>query len=341
MHSCKPRMAPDPQRVRYIVGAPVYSVVCHTDRVCLIMDTSPSQRFDIANLSVVGAQTLLWATTLTWLSHAHSGAWKWLVLIPFCLIMQGVFSMMHEAFHGLAHSRKTTNYLIMWWASTLFGASATLIHINHLGHHTRNRTRAELADFAMPDESLLRKRLEYYFAVLGGIWLAAFIGSLLLPLLPARFADRWAQRGEVNTYAAAFKDFSVQDFRRIRLEVVASVSAWLLAALVLGWTWHVVLIAYIAFGFSWSSLQWVYHMRTPIDVVEGAYNLRAPRVVRWAFLNFNYNLTHHRHPSMHWQHMHAASNLKETRPLWYGWLQLFSPPQRMPEDVSSLDKTYF
>lgn len=304
-------------------------------------DISPSRRFDAANLGVLALQTAVWCATLTWLSHTDAGPWKWLLLVPFCLVMQGVFSMMHEAFHGLAHSEKTSNYLIMWWASTLFGAAATLIHINHLGHHSRNRTRAELADFAMPDESLLRKRLEYYFAVLGGIWLAAFIGSLLLPWLPASVADRWSKRGEVNTYAAAFRDFSVNDFRRIRHEVIASSIVWLLAAALLGWTWQVVVVAYIAFAFSWSSLQWVYHMRTPIDVVEGAYNMRAPRLVRWAFLNFNYNLTHHRHSEMHWQHMHAASNLKETRPLWFGWLQVFMPPQRLPEDLSQLDKTYF
>lgn len=304
-------------------------------------DISPTRRFDVANLCVLALQTLVWGATLTWLSHTDAGGLKWLVLIPFCLVMQGVFSMMHESFHGLAHSKKPLNYFVMWWASTLFGASATLIHINHLGHHTRNRTRAELADFAVADESLLRKRVEYYFAVLGGIWLAAFIGSLLLPLLPARITDKWSQTAEVNTYAAAFKDFSNSDFRRIRLEVIASLAVWLSVGLVLGWTWQVVLMAYLAFAFSWSSLQWVYHMRTPLDVVEGAYNMRAPRLVRWAFLNFNYNLTHHRQSGLHWQQMHRASNLKETRPLWFGWLQVFLPPQRLPDDLTQLDKTYF
>lgn len=304
-------------------------------------DISQTRRFDVSNLCVLALQTLFWGATLTWLSHTDAGWLKWLVLVPFCLVMQGVFSMMHESFHGLAHSRKSLNYFVMWWASTLFGASATLIHINHLGHHVRNRTRAELADFAVADESLWRKRIEYYFAVLGGIWLAAFVGSLLLPVLPARITDKWSQTAEVNTYAAAFKDFSSADFKRIRREVIAGVAAWLSIGLLLGWTWHVVLIAYLAFAFSWSSLQWVYHMRTPLDVVEGAYNLRAPHLVRWAFLNFNYNLTHHRHSAMHWQQMHEASNLKETRPLWYGWLQVFLPPQRLPDDLTQLDKTYF
>lgn len=300
-----------------------------------------SHRFDLANLFVLALQTAAWAGTLTWLSNTGAGPLKWLILIPFCLVMQGVFSMMHETFHGFGHRRASANYTMMWWASTMFGASATLIHINHLGHHVRNRTRAERADFADVGESLLRKRIEYYAAILGGIWLGGLVGSVVLALLPAGVASNWSKRGDDNTYAAAFKDFSLRDFRRIRLEVIAGAAAWLLAGWLLEWKPAVVMIAYAAFAFSWSSLQWVYHMRTPLDAVEGTYNMRAPILVRWAFLNFNYNLTHHRLPALRWQQLHTASNAAETRPLWFGWLQIFLPPQQLPDDLTQLDKTYF
>ncbi|QDQ82509.1 fatty acid desaturase [Paraburkholderia megapolitana] len=298
-------------------------------------------RLDLANLFVLVLQSAAWAGMLTWLSNTAAGPLKWLALIPFCLIMQGVFSMMHESFHGSAHRVASVNYMMRWWASTMFGASGTLIHINHLGHHVRNRTRSERADFATAGESLVRKRIEYYAAVLGGIWLGGFVGSVVLVLLPAGFANRWAKRGEDNTYAAAFKDFSLRDFQRIRFEVIASVAAWLLCGWLLHWQLHVVAIAYVAFAFSWSSLQWVNHMRAPLDVVEGTYNMRAPLLVRWAFLNFNYNLTHHRQPHLRWQQLHMLSNARETRPLWFGWLQIFVPPQRLPGDLRQLDKTYF
>ncbi|MGS0893829.1 fatty acid desaturase [Burkholderia stagnalis] len=300
-----------------------------------------TRRYDRANLLVLALQSCVWAGTLTWLSHTHAGPLKWLVLVPFCLVMQGVFSMMHETFHGFAHRRPAVNYMMMWWASTMFGAAATLIHVNHLGHHVRNRTRAERADFAMPDESLLRKRIEYYAAILGGIWLGGFAGSVVLALVPGRTMQRLASRGDDNTYAAAFKEFAAADYCRIRHETLAGVGAWLLAGWLLDWSASVVLIAYAAFAFSWSSLQWVYHMRTPLDVVEGTYNMRAPVPVRWLLLNFNYNLTHHRRPALRWQDMHAASDPRETRPLWYGWLMIFAPPRRLPDDLAQLDKTYF
>jgi fatty acid desaturase len=101
------------------------------------------------------------------------------------------------------------------------------------------------------------------------------------------------------------------------------------------------LIAYAAFAFSWSSLQWVYHVRTPLHPVEGAYNLRLPRPVRWLFLNFNYHLTHHRRPNLRWQELYRTSDARETQPLWYRWLGIFRCPQPLPGPPESIVKSYF
>lgn len=127
----------------------------------------------------------------------------------------------------------------------------------------------------------------------------------------------------------------------MRFESILMVSVWAAAICFRGWSWTTVGLAYAAFAFSWSSLQWVYHVRTPIHPVEGAYNLRLPVPVRLLFLNFNYNLTHHRKPTLPWQELYAKSNQEETQPLWYRYLGIFLPPQPMPRDVSSIRKTYF
>ena len=298
------------------------------------------RRLDRMNLGVLGAQTTAWAASLWLASHIDNGLLLALLTVFFCLMMQGVFSMMHEAFHGHAHSSRRLNAVICWLASSLFGASATLIRINHLGHHVRNRTRAGLVDFVAADESRVKKTLAYYFAIFGGIWLASSVGSLLLCLVPARVALRLKTRGAANTYAAAFADFEAADFGRIRLEVVAAVVLWLAAFWLLELRWQSVLMLYAAFALSWSSLQWIYHVRTPLHVVEGTYNLRSPWFIRALFLNFNYNLTHHRDPGMRWQHMHAATDLNVTRPFWRAWLAILKPPQPLP-DERSLAKTYF
>jgi fatty acid desaturase len=298
------------------------------------------QALDRMNVAVLLAQTAAWAACLSAAPRLES-PWS---LVPLCiffsLMMQGVFSMMHECFHGHAHSNKSVNAAMCWLATTIFGASATLIRINHLGHHVRNRTRSELVDYVEADESRLKKTLLYYFAIFGGIWLGALAGSLLLLVVPPGMARRFAAKRTANTYAAAFADFTPTDFARIRIEVIAASGFWAAAFWLLALRWEHVVAFYAVFALSWSSLQWIYHVRTPLDVVEGTYNLRASRLIRFLFLNFNYNLTHHRRPGLRWQHLHAATDLELTQPFWRRWLAILAPPLPMPAD-RVIAKTYF
>lgn len=292
------------------------------------------------NLAIEATQIAAWAGCLTLAPRVESPLALAALVIFFCLMMQGVFSMMHESFHRHAHHNVTINYAMGWLASTVFGAAHTLIQVNHLGHHVRNRTSAERVDYVEPGESVTRKAVAYYFAIFGGIWLAGCLGSLILAVMPPGWTRVFARRARENTYAAAFADFREQDFQRIRVETLAAIAFWAVAWLVLGWHWRYVALFYGAFAFSWSSLQWIYHVRTPLDSVEGTYNVRAPLPIRCLFLNFNYNLTHHRQPGLRWQLMHEATNLQETRPLWYTWLSILQPPRLLPPP-GTLTKTYF
>ena len=303
-------------------------------------DDAAARRLDRINVAVLTAQTVAWAACLNIAPLVSGTVWLPIIVIFFCLMMQGVFSMMHECFHSHGHRNSKANKLMCWLATTIFGASATLIRINHLGHHVRNRTRAELVDFVEPDESALKKTIAYYFAIFGGIWLASFVGSLILSVLPYRAIERLKRSADKNTYAAAFADFTSNDITMIRYEVLAALLWWGGAFWLLDLQIFYVLLFYIAFALSWSSLQWIYHVRTPLDVVEGTYNLRAPWLIRILFLNFNYNLTHHRDPGVRWQLMHAVTDLSETRPFWYAWLAILRPPEPLPAD-GLIKKTYF
>ena len=294
------------------------------------------------NIGVCMAQIAGWAALISALHLPIHLGWKALVLITFCLMMQGVFSLMHECFHGLGHSSPAMNRVLGVAASTLFGTAYTLYRVNHEGHHLRNRSRAEVAEYIYPGENAARKTFLYYFAILGGIWLGSLVATLLLPFVPHRHAHKLNRPAtSMNGYSLSFEQFTAADWRALRVEAAVGVIAWVTVALALGWQWQVLAIAYAAFAFSWSSLQWVYHMRTPLDPIEGAYDLRAPFFVRWLFLNFNYNLTHHRQPYMPWQRVHALVNPRETQPLWYRYLLVFKAPEPMPADPSSIRKTYF
>ncbi|KTD34455.1 Fatty acid desaturase [Legionella moravica] len=299
-------------------------------------------RYSSMNLIVISLQIVAWFFLLNTIDqHSLPLAVRVIAVFLFCMLMQGVFTMVHEFCHRNAHHNKQLNYLIGCLSSTLFGTSATFLRVQHWGHHRRNRTEAERAEFIHDDESKWGKIGRYYFAILGGIWFMCFLFPMITPFIPYSFAEKIARDKRFNTYSAAFEEFTRADWLRMRVEGGCLFVVWALVVFFGPWHGSTFLLAYGAFAFSWSTLQWVYHLHTPIHVVEGAYNLRAPWLIRALFLNFNYNLTHHRHPAMPWQELYRKSNQEETQPLWYRYLLVFRPPVVFPQDVSKLEKRYF
>ncbi len=299
-------------------------------------------RYGAQNLIVALMQVLGWATLLTVMDQ-----WAWPLAIRigagalFCIMMQGVFTMLHEFCHRNANANPRLNYLIGWVTCTLFGTAPTFLQVQHWGHHRRNRTASERGEFIHSGEGAIGKGLRYYFAILGGIWLACFMFPLLVPLLPYSVSRKLTLDARFNSFSEAFNEFGRGQWRRMQAEGLG-LWCFTLVLLILGpWHWQTLLWAYGTFAFTWSSLQWVYHLHTPIHVVEGAYNLRLPTSMRRLFLNFNYNLTHHRHPAMPWQELYGNSDPLETQPLWYRYLLVFRLPVPFPENFTSLEKRYF
>lgn len=299
-------------------------------------------RHGAQNLVVLGGQLVAWAMLLSVVDRQSLplGA-RIVAVIAFCLVMQGVFSMMHEFFHRNAHGDGRVNDVIGVVASTLFMTSATLHRINHWGHHVRNRTAAERGEFIHEGESAVGKVLLYYAATMGGLWLGGLLFPIASLFIPFSAVTWLGSSPRFNTYRAAFRQFARSDWTRMRLEALLVVALWSAIVVADVWRFQTVVVCYAAFAYSWSALQWIYHLRTPLHPVEGTYNLRLPTPLRWLFLNFNCNLTHHRHPELPWQELHRQSDPRETQPLWFRWLLMFLPPRRFPEDTSSLAKRYF
>ena len=311
----------------------------------LVPDAEPAWtargRYGRRNLQVLSAQVLAWGVLLTIVDAAAPLPVRAAALVLFCLMMQGVFTMLHEYCHANAHRDRRLNYLIGLVSSLLFGTAPTLLRVQHWGHHRRNRSEAERAEFIHDGESVVSKTAQYYLAICGGIWLGCALAPLAAPLLPYRAVQRLARYERFNTFAAGFQEFSLRDWRALQFEGLLSLAFWGTMVSLGPWRAQTLALAYAGFAFSWSSLQWIYHVHTPVHVIEGAYNLRAPRLVRTLFLNFNYNLTHHRSPSLPWQELHARSNPAETQPIWSRYLLIFRRPVPFPEDPSVLEKRYF
>jgi fatty acid desaturase len=312
----------------------------------LIPDVEPAWSalgsYGRANVAVTILQVMAWSALLTVIDYRMLPLWvRAGAVVLFCLMMQGVFTMLHEFCHRNAHRNARVNYLIGWITSTMFGTAPTMLQVQHWGHHRRNRTAAERGEFIHAGEDAFAKTVAYYVAILGGIWLGCFLFPLVSPLLSYAASRRLARHERFNTFAAGFGEFTASEWRRMQIEGIVLLVFWSALVRFGPWTWQTLAIAYAAFAFSWSSLQWIYHLHTPIHVVEGAYNLRAPAIVRWLFLNFNYNLTHHRRPSLPWQELHRQSNIRETQPIWYRYVLVFRPPVPFPMDLSVLERRYF
>lgn len=311
-------------------------------RVNELTTSNDRRRFGRQNLAVAAAQFAAWAVLIEAMHRVPPGA-AWLALaLVFVLMMQGVFSLMHDAIHGHGHPDARVNHAIGWLSGALFGTAYTLFRVNHEGHHVRNRTRAEVAEYVYPDDDRVWKTAKYYFAILGGIWLGSFLALFVLPCVPYRHVRRMnLSSNSMNGYSLSFTEYSARDWQVQRVECVGVLAFWIAAIALMDWSLATLAVVYALFAFSWSSLQWIYHLRTPLHPVEGAYNLRAPMLVRWLFLNFNYNLTHHRQPGVPWQRLHARADLRETQPLLARWIGVFRPPEPLPADPGSIRKVYF
>ncbi len=60
---------------------------------------------------------------------------------------------------------------------------------------------------------------------------------------------------------------------------------------------------YFGFGLSWSAMQYVHHYGTERHVTRGARNLRFWDPIDRLWLNHNWHLVHHEHPTVPWIHL--------------------------------------
>jgi len=86
----------------------------------------------------------------------------------------------------------------------------------------------------------------------------------------------------------------------------------------------------------YSQLRYIYHYKAGFDVIEGAFDLRAPRWLTLVLLNGTYHLTHHRYPRVPWVHVPRLARAEDRRhgfvdkvlEQWQGVLPEASQPER-------------
>ncbi len=242
--------------------------------------------------------------------------------VAFSFVGNTIFSLMHEAVHGILHPKRRVNELLGVWCAAFFPTGFTFQRFCHLGHHARNRTDAEMFDLYYESDSRLLKKLQFYGIFTGPYWLLPPLGSLVVLFWPefyrSRAFGRLAKDLEQTGVSEMVRGFLAAPQRlRMRLEILFSCAVQ--AALILGLDLDpaAYFVCHFAFGVNWGALQYADHAFSPRDVVHGAWNLRVPAPVRWLFLNYHHHLAHHRHPDVPWIYLGRCIDPREPRPTFW------------------------
>ena len=301
-------------------------------------------RYGAVNVAVVAAQVAGWALLLSAVdAHALPLPVRAGALMVFCLMMQG---RLHDAARVLPPERAREPALerrdrlgqrdpIRHRARRCSGCSTG-------GTIAGTAPRPSGPSSFTPGETRWGKTATYYAAILGGIWLGCLVAPLVAVFVPHRLARRLVRHEPLQQLRRGLRRVHGPRLARApdrgcgargRLGVTdprRAVAPGHARRGLRGLRLHLVVRS-----------MWVYHLHTPLHVVEGAYNLRAPAPVRLLFLNFNYNLTHHRHPEKPWQELMAASDPRRRSRSATATSGSSAAPVPFPEDPAVLEKSYF
>ena len=279
-------------------------------------------------LNVLGTVAVpgLMLLALAVLAHADATWARVAALAAFCVLGHSLFSFIHEAEHDKLLSGRGANALAGAWLGAFFPASFTVLRAAHLAHHARNRTDEELIDYYRPGESRLLKTAKFYGLLAGTLWLGTAVLSVLMCFMPSRLLPA-PSRGEGDADFKSYVSFvSRTDAWRIRGETAFTITLWFSIAWLLG-LGKESLVAYLMFGFIWSTQQFIYHVRTPRHLVEGSLDLHMTPFFALLFLNMNYHLTHHRYPRAPWNALPALADRQPTASYLATWGRSLLPPR--------------
>ena len=263
------------------------------------------------NLAIACLQLAVLPSIL-WAAGQAAQAWEVLLLsIAYGVAMNSAYAMLHEAEHNLLHPDARINQTAGTLLALFFPAPFHLIRQGHIGHHVRNRSDDEAFDLYFEGENRFWKYLQLYGTLTGMFWVLICIANFVAVVNPTIVAPRY---GRFDRTTEAFLESLNPKYRRlIRVEALAAI---LLHAAMIHF-WQIPILNYLAvmfgFGFSWSAMQYAHHYGTERDVRKGAMNLKTFRLLDLVWLNHNWHLNHHMHPTVPWIHLPRLSQANEVR----------------------------
>src|SRR5437879_2906802 len=128
-------------------------------------------------------------------------AWALLVLaLVFGALMNSVYSIIHEAEHGMLFRNRRLNDVVGSFMALFFPAPFHLIRQGHLGHHLRNRSDDEAFDFYFERESRLWRYMQLYGTLTGFFWATIALSNFISAVAP-RFLRKPITPFDISTVA--------------------------------------------------------------------------------------------------------------------------------------------
>lgn len=265
-------------------------------------------------VAIIVDSSLLW-------SASHLGTvYMIIAAFLFAFVHNTLFSLLHEAVHGVFSKNRFVNDLFGVIAAATFPTSFTMQKIAHLGHHKRNRTDKELYDYYLPHESkTLRDVWLYGGNLLGLYWFIIPLSNLMIITMPMLFKSQWFVHGpaKVLGFESYLEEIAQYSIVRIWFEALFALAYQVMLWYLLGLTWEAWLLCHWFFALHWSALQYVDHAWSPRDVMKGAWNLRVLPVSRWLALNYHYHLAHHQSPLVPWIHLPKLVDKADEQPTFW------------------------
>src|SRR5262245_53872909 len=125
------------------------------------------------------------ALALLWIaSHTNSWVVRLVSAFVFSYVNNTLFSLLHEAVHGVFHSNRAINNAYGRVLAAFFPTGFRFQQLCHLGHHRRNRTEPELFDYYRPGDNMFMKYFQWYGILTGLYWTLSPLGCLVYLFCP-------------------------------------------------------------------------------------------------------------------------------------------------------------
>lgn len=287
------------------------------------------------NLLIIFVQ--LTASFAIFYGAANASEWWHLALLAlaFAIIGNSIYSIVHEAEHRILHPNPKVNDILGVSMALLFPAPYHLIRQGHLGHHQRNRSDDEAFDFYFEGEKPILKWLQLYGILTGLYWFTVVLSNIAVLVCPFLLKRRFY---EFDRPSAAFMDsLNPAYWWIIKIEAILAILLHTLIIWGMGIPILHYAVVYFGFGFSWSAMQYVHHFGTERHVLRGTRNLRLLASIDLIWLNHNWHLTHHQHPTVPWIYLPRMGREEDPRREFLLWryLQMWRGPRYTDEHVEN------